>query len=49
MFALCVKKSNKLDNAASKEVRDQMFAQEFQTQAKRYLDELRRGAMIEVK
>jgi peptidyl-prolyl cis-trans isomerase SurA len=49
MFALCVKKSNKLDNAASKEVRDQMFAQEFQTQAKRYLEKLRREAMIEVK
>jgi peptidyl-prolyl cis-trans isomerase SurA len=49
MFALCVKKSNKLDNAASKEVRDQMFAQQFQNQAKRYLNELRRQAMIEVK
>jgi peptidyl-prolyl cis-trans isomerase SurA len=49
MFALCVKKANKLDNAASKEVRDQMFAQEFQARSKRYLDELRRQAMIEVK
>ena len=49
MFALCVKKSNKLDDAASKEVRDKMFAQEFQTQAKRYLETLRHGAMIEVK
>jgi peptidyl-prolyl cis-trans isomerase SurA len=49
MFALCVKKTNKLDNAASKEVRDQMFAQEFQAKSKRYLEELRRQAMIEVK
>jgi peptidyl-prolyl cis-trans isomerase SurA len=49
MFALCIKKSNKLDNAASKEVRDQMFAAEFQARSKRYLDELRRQAMIEVK
>jgi peptidyl-prolyl cis-trans isomerase SurA len=49
MFALCIKKSNKLDNAASKEVRDQMFAQQFQAQSKRFLEELRHGAMIEVK
>jgi len=49
MFALCSKKANRLDNAASKEVRDQMFAQEFQAKSKRYLEELRRQAMIEVK
>jgi peptidyl-prolyl cis-trans isomerase SurA len=49
MFALCAKKANKLDNAASKEVRDQMFAAEFQAKSKRYLEELRRQAMIEVK
>ncbi|HEY1541662.1 MAG TPA: SurA N-terminal domain-containing protein [Xanthobacteraceae bacterium] len=49
MFALCVKKANKLDAAGTKEVRDQMFAAEFKTQAKRYLEELRKQAMIEVK
>jgi peptidyl-prolyl cis-trans isomerase SurA len=49
MFALCVKKANKLDAAGTKEVRDQMFATEFKAQAKRYLDELRKQAMIEVK
>jgi peptidyl-prolyl cis-trans isomerase SurA len=49
MFALCVKRANKLDTADSKDVRDQMFAAEFQAQSKRYLDELRRQAMIEVK
>jgi len=49
MFALCAKKANKLDAASSKEVRDQLFAAEFQTQAKRYLEELRKQAMIEVK
>jgi peptidyl-prolyl cis-trans isomerase SurA len=49
MFALCVKKANKLDDAASKDVRDQMFAAEFQAKSKRYLAELRRQAMIEVK
>jgi peptidyl-prolyl cis-trans isomerase SurA len=49
MFALCVKKANKLDAAASKEVRDQLFAQQFQSKSKRYLEELRHKAMIEVK
>jgi peptidyl-prolyl cis-trans isomerase SurA len=49
MFALCAKKANKLDAASSKEVRDQLFAAEFQAQAKRYLEELRKQAMIEVK
>jgi peptidyl-prolyl cis-trans isomerase SurA len=48
-FALCVKKANKLDNAASKEARDRIFAAKFQAQSKRYLEELRHGAMIEVK
>ncbi|HLH91830.1 MAG TPA: hypothetical protein VKX28_25660 [Xanthobacteraceae bacterium] len=33
----------------TKEVRDKMLAQEFQTQAKRYLEQLRHRAMIEVK
>jgi peptidyl-prolyl cis-trans isomerase SurA len=49
MFALCSKKANTLDSAATKEVRDQMFAQQFQEKSKRYLAELRRQAMIEVK
>jgi peptidyl-prolyl cis-trans isomerase SurA len=49
MFALCAKKANKLDAANSKEVRDQLFAAEFQVKSKRYLEELRKQAMIEVK
>jgi peptidyl-prolyl cis-trans isomerase SurA len=49
MFALCAKKANKLDSAATKEVRDQMFAAQFQAKSTRYLAELRRQAMIEVK
>ena len=49
MFALCVKKANKLDSAGTKEVRDQLFAAEFQAKSKRYLEEIRKQAMIEVK
>ena len=49
MFALCARKQNQVDGSAAKEARDQMFAEQFQVQSKRYLEELRRGAMIEVK
>ena len=49
MFALCAKKESKADDAASKEVRDEMFAEQFQAKSKRYLEVLRKQAMIEVK
>lgn len=49
MFALCARKENKLDAAATREVRDQMFAEQFQEKSKRYLEVLRKSAMIEVK
>jgi peptidyl-prolyl cis-trans isomerase SurA len=49
LFALCAKKENQLDAAAKKEVRDEMFAEQFQAKSKRYLAILRKGAMIEVK
>lgn len=49
MFALCAKKENQVDSAATKEVRDEMFAEQFQAKSKRYLEVLRKQAMIEVK
>ncbi len=49
MFALCAKRQNAVDSAATKEVRDEMFAQQFQAKSKRYLEVLRKQAMIEVK
>lgn len=49
MFALCARKENQADAAATKEVRDQMFAEQFQAKSKRYLEVLRKSAMIEVK
>jgi peptidyl-prolyl cis-trans isomerase SurA len=49
MFALCAKKENRLDGAAKKEVRDEMFQEQFQAKSKRFLKILRNGAMIEVK
>jgi len=49
LFALCAKKENKLADAAKREAREELFAEQFQAQAQRYLRELRKGAMIEVK
>jgi peptidyl-prolyl cis-trans isomerase SurA len=49
MFALCAKRETQTDSAATKEARDEMFAAQFQAKSKRYLEELRRGSMIEVK
>jgi peptidyl-prolyl cis-trans isomerase SurA len=49
MFALCSKKENKTDTPGKKEVRDEIFQKKFGVQAKRYLAELRRAAMIEYK
>jgi peptidyl-prolyl cis-trans isomerase SurA len=49
MFAVCDKKETKSDTPEMKEIRDQMFQQKFGAQAKRYLDTLRRQAMIEYK
>jgi peptidyl-prolyl cis-trans isomerase SurA len=49
MFALCGKKENKTDTPGRKEVREELGLQKFGAQAKRYLAELRRGAMIEYK
>jgi peptidyl-prolyl cis-trans isomerase SurA len=49
LFAVCAKKETKVDAPGMREVRQEMFAEQFQTRSKRFLDELRRGAMIEVK
>jgi len=49
MFAVCEKKETKSDTPEMREARDQIFQQKFGVQAKRYLDSLRRGALIEYK
>jgi peptidyl-prolyl cis-trans isomerase SurA len=49
MFALCSKKENKSDTPGRREVRDEIFQQKFTAQSKRYLEQLRREAMIEYK
>jgi peptidyl-prolyl cis-trans isomerase SurA len=49
MFAVCAKKETKSDTPEMHEMRDQMLQQRFGAQAKRYLESLRRQAMIEYK
>ncbi len=47
LFALCDKKQTTSETPIKRQVREQMFNASFENRAKRYLEELRRGAMIE--
>jgi peptidyl-prolyl cis-trans isomerase SurA len=49
MFAICAKRETKSDTPEMRQIREQMLQQKFGAQAKRYLESLRRGAMIEYK
>jgi peptidyl-prolyl cis-trans isomerase SurA len=49
MFALCDKKESKTDSPMKREIRQQLFSQRFDSEAKKFLDEVRRSAMIEYK
>ena len=48
VFALCGKKETKADTPGKKQMRDELVQQKFGAQAKRYLAEIRRAAMIEI-
>ena len=47
MVALCGRKPTTIDTPKRKEMREKMFAQKYETTSKAYLDEIRKGAMIE--
>jgi peptidyl-prolyl cis-trans isomerase SurA len=49
MFAVCGKQEIHGDSAAEREVRDQIANQRYEVQSKRYLEQLRRSAMIELR
>jgi peptidyl-prolyl cis-trans isomerase SurA len=49
MFALCEKKETKLDTPVKREVREELFTKKFEAEAKKYLEEIRKSAMIEYK
>ncbi len=49
MFALCEKKESKLDTPVKREVREELFTKKFEAEAKKFLEEIRKSAMIEYK
>jgi len=49
MFALCDKKQTKEESPLKHQVRDEIFAKRFDTESKRFLEEIRKSAMIEYK
>jgi peptidyl-prolyl cis-trans isomerase SurA len=49
MFALCDKKESKTDSPLKREVRQELYAKRFELGSKKFLDEIRKSAMIEYK
>ena len=49
LFAVCRKENNTSDTPTKRELRDKMFNERYEQVSKRYLKELRRGAMIEIR
>jgi peptidyl-prolyl cis-trans isomerase SurA len=50
MFAICAKKESSADNTPGKrKARESVMAQRYEERSKQYLQELRRGAMLEYK
>jgi peptidyl-prolyl cis-trans isomerase SurA len=49
MFALCDKKESNAESPQKREMRDKIFNTRFEAEAKKFLDEIRRSAMIEYK
>jgi peptidyl-prolyl cis-trans isomerase SurA len=49
LFAVCDRKETKIESAAKRQIREQLFTERFEAQSQRYIQELRRSAMIEVK
>ena len=49
MFALCAKKESSDDSPAKREAREQIFSKRFESESKKFLEEIRKQAMIEYK
>lgn len=49
MFAVCNKKESATDSPQKREMREQLFVKRFKSESKKYLDEIRKAAMIEYK
>jgi peptidyl-prolyl cis-trans isomerase SurA len=49
MFAVCAKKESVAESPLKRETREQIFNKRFEVESKKYLDEIRKSAMIEYK
>lgn len=49
MFAVCAKKESTAESPAKKQAREQLFNKRFEAESKKYLEEIRKQAMIEYK
>jgi peptidyl-prolyl cis-trans isomerase SurA len=49
MFALCNKKESTAESPLKREMRDQIYSKRFEAEAKKFLEEIRKTAMIEYK
>lgn len=49
MFAVCNKKETTAESPLKREVREQLFTKRFESESKRFLEEIRKSAMIEYK
>ena len=49
MFAVCNKKESTTESPQKREMREQLFVKRFDSESKKYLDEIRKSAMIEYK
>jgi peptidyl-prolyl cis-trans isomerase SurA len=49
MFAVCERKESKTESPVQREVKDQIFRRRYERESKKFLEEIRRAAMIEYK
>jgi len=49
MFALCEKKESTTESSVKREVREELYSKRFEAEAKKFMDEIRKQAMIEYK
>ena len=49
MFAVCNKKESTTESPLKRELREQIFTKRFESESKKFLDEIRKSAMIEYK
>jgi peptidyl-prolyl cis-trans isomerase SurA len=49
MFAVCNKKETTAESPLRRETREQIFAKRYEAESKKFLEEIRKSAMIEYK